>query len=362
MTIGLPNINIIFQQKAVSAIARSERGTACVIVREAGKDAGIKIYKYATDINSADYSEANLQALKRAFLVPVNKMYVVTVPPDAEFSAVTTLLETIKYNWVCSTAEGDQQDLATYIVNKNAKSKGKKYQCLVYGVTTADNKAIHVLKNSTVTLADTGEVIASVLFLPQLCAICAGLPMNRSLTYYTLENLADVDQSFLTIEKDADYWINEGNIVLINDDGEIRIARGVNSLTTFTSTETEDMRKIIIVESMNLILEDIYQTFKEGYVGKYKNSYDNQCLFISAVIAYFRSLAQEEILDPAYANTVAVDVEAQRNAWLSVGKTEAEDWSEAKVKEMTFKSTMFLKGSIKILDAIEDINFVIAME
>ena len=361
MSIGLPNINIIFQQKAVSAISRSERGTACIIVRETGKEAGIKLYKYETDIESADYSESNLSAIKRAFSVPVNKMYVVTIPTDAEFSAVTALLETIKYNWVCSPDDGDQQELANYIINKNTKSKGKKYQALVYGVT-ADNKAIHVLKNSTVTLADTGDVISSVLFLPQLCAICAGLPMNRSLTYYKLENIADVDKSFLTLEKDADYWINEGNLVLINDDGDVRIARGVNSLTTFTTTDTEDMRKIIIVEAMNLILEDIYSTFKESYIGKYKNSYDNQCLFISAVNAFFRDLAKEEILDPAYNNHATVDVEAQRNAWLSVGKLEAKDWKEAKVKDMTFKSKVFLTGSIKILDAIEDMSFVITME
>lgn len=362
MSIGLPNINIIFQQKAVSAVTRSERGTACVIVRETGKEAGIKLYEYETDIQSADYSESNLSALKRAFLVPVYKLYVVTVPTGADFSEVVALLETIKYNWVCSTAESDQQELANYVVNKNAKSKGKKYQALVYGVTTADNKAVHVLKNSTVTLADTNEVISSVFFLPQLCATCAGLPMNRSLTYYQFENLADVDKSFLTTGEDSDYWINEGYLVLINDDGDIRIARGVNSLTTFTSTETEDMRKIIIVESMNLIFEDIYATFKENYIGKYKNSYDNQTLFISAVNAYFRDLMAEEILDPAFDNTATVDVEAQRNAWRAIGREDAKDWTEAQVKNMTFKSQIFLKGSIKIMDAIEDLDFVITME
>ena len=122
------------------------------------------------------------------------------------------------------------------------------------------------------------------------------------------------------------------------------------------------MKKIIIVEAMNLILEDIYSTFKDFYIGKYKNSYDNQCLFISAVNSYFRQLAREEILDPEYENCSYVDVEAQREAWLAIGKTEAADWTEAQVKKMTFKSFIYLAGQVKILDAIEDLKFVITME
>ena len=148
---------------------------------------------------------------------------------------------------------------------------------------------------------------------------------------------------------------------MINDEDVVKVARGVNSLTTFTSIDTEDMRKIIIVEAMNMILQDIFSTFKEQYIGKYKNSYDNQCLLISAINTYFRQLAREEILAPEFENIAYVDVETQREAWLSIGKTEAEDWNEAEVKNMTFKSFVFLAGQVKILDAIEDLKFVITM-
>ena len=55
-------------------------------------------------------------------------------------------------------------------------------------------------------------------------------------------------------------------------------------------------------------------------------------------------------------------MESQRSAWLSIGKTEAIDWDENKVKNMTYKSTVFLQGNIKILDAIEDLKFEIEME
>ena len=156
--------------------------------------------------------------------------------------------------------------------------------------------------------------------------------------------------------------IDDGNLVLWIDEDKVKVGRGVNTLTTITATDTADMKKIIIVESMNIILEDIYSTFKDFYIGKYKNSYDNQCLFISAVNSYFRQLAREEILDPEYDNCSYVDVEAQREAWLAIGKTAAADWTEAEVKKMTFKSYIYLAGQVKILDAIEDLHFVITME
>lgn len=360
MSIGLPSINIIFQQKAVSAIERSNRGICLVIVQDATAEAGVYTYRRATDLTDPTFSKETLETLKRAFTVPVNKLIVCTVKPETDFDDVAKMIENVKYNWICSNVSDYQSELVSYIQSRNAQSHGKKYQAIVYG-TTANNKAVHILKNATVTTAD-GESVSGLDFLPQLAATCAYLPMNRSLTYYTFSNLTDCDSSFITIENDASSWIDKGNLVLINDDDEIKIARGVNSLTQFDNTNTEDMRKIIIVESMNLILEDIYSTFKNAYIGKMKNSYDNQSLFISAVNAYFRDLEKEEILDPAFDNEVSIDVEAQRNAWLAVGKTDADEWTDAKVKEMSFKSTVFLAGKIKILDAIEDLTFSIAME
>ena len=330
---GLPVIEINFKQKAGSIIERSARGIACVIVRDdTNSTAGYKRYKYETDIKTTDYSVDNLAAIKRCFLVAVNEVIV-----------------------------DDQQPLANYIRTKNSNSKGKKYIAVVNGITTADSMYIINVKNAKVTLADTSEIVPMVKYLPRLVSLLANLPMNRSCTYYTLTDLVDCED-VETAEKTLDMLIDEGWLCLFNDDGDIRIARGVNSLVTITSTETEDMQKIIIVESMNMIREDIYGEYKNNYVGKYKNHYDNQCLFISAVNGYFRQLQLAEILDPEYDNHSTIDVESQRQAWLDIGRTDAADWNADKVKKMTFKSYVFLQGDIKILDATEDLKFDIGMQ
>ena len=51
-------------------------------------------------------------------------------------------------------------------------------------------------------------------------------------------------------------------------------------------------------------------------------------------------------------------MEEQRSAWLASGKSEAASWDEAKVRNMTFKRKVFLSNSIKILGAMEDLEFV----
>ncbi len=362
MSIGQPTIDIEFIQKAVTAISRSERGVACVVVYDDTLvTAGYYTYKYATDVPAARYTAANYAAIQRCWLCAVNKVIVVHVPTASLFSAVTAILETIKYNYVCVVNASVQQDLASYIITKNANSPGKKYIAVVYSVSTADSQYVINVKNASVHDIDTDADVTMVNYLPRLTSVLANLPLNRSITYYELEDISSCDMSFVTVNDPIDDFINDGYLCLWMDEDVVKVARGVNSLTTFTATNTEDMRKIVIVEAMNLILEDIYNTFKDYYVGRYKNSYDNQCLFISAVNTYFRQLAREEILDPSYDNVSYVDVETQRAAWLAIGTTEAADWTEAQVKEMTFKTFIYLAGEVKILDAIEDLKFVIAM-
>ena len=364
---GLPQIDIIFIQKAVTAIKRSKRGVTVVILEDGTQEkAGVDIFKFSRDITNKKYTNENVEILKRCFLVEVNKLYVLHVPTGTTWEDISKMLDKVKYNYACTTKEEWQAELVSYTLQRNKQSKGKKYVAFVYNVTVADNRNIINVKNQSVTMADNDKVVPMVQYLPRLTSIIANLPMNRSCTYYVLEDLKEADVSFIDTEHDADSWIDKGWFILINDDDEtVKVGRGVNSLTTYTSTDTEDMSKIIISESMNLILEDIYSTFKNYWVGKYKNKLNNQYLFISAVNTYFRSLTtveNGEILDEEFDNIAYIDTEKQRQDWLGIGKTEAEDWDDEKIKKMTFKSFLNLAGDIKILDAIEDLHFSITME
>lgn len=363
---GQPNIDIIFTQKAVTAVNRSERGVLCLLVQDEHNEANTPtkfVYKFETDINDSDFTAENLRAIKRCFLTAVNKVYVLRGNENTTLKEFTDVMEKLKYNYVCTTVEKIQQELGNYVKTFNVKSKGKKVVAVVKDITTADSKYIINVKGDWVHDAINKTQVTMTEYLPRLASLLCNLPMNRSITYYTLTDIDDVDSSFIDGDNVTyDSLVDKGYLTIFVDDEDVKVGRGVNSLVSITSTDTEDMRKIIIVESMNLILEDLYTTFKDYYVGKYKNHLDNQRLFITSVNAYFRTLAGEEILDPEFDNRAKVDIETQRNAWLSIGKAEAEDWSDTKVEEMTFKSYVYLYANIKILDAIEDLKFTIECE
>lgn len=361
--IDLPNIDIVFRQLAVTAVQRSERGVLCVVMYDEKQETGIKkfIYKRGADVVKTDYSEANYTALMRAFDVAVNKVYVLRCKAETEFTDIVKELDKIKFNYVCTNVKALQQQLANQVVQYNRDSQGHKCVAVVENITQADSKYVIQLKGTGGTLKEGGTVNAEDYVIRIASTLC-NLPMNRSLTYYVFEDLASWDDSYLTAEAPTGKWISDGWLLLINDDEDVKCARAVNSLTTFTSTDTEPMSHIIIVESMNMIIEDIYNTFRSYYVGKYKNTLSNQRLFITSVNAYFRQLMREEVLDDAYENRAYVDIESQRLAWLGVGKTEAEDWTDAKVEAMSFRTNVFLGGNVKISDVMEDLQFFINLE
>jgi len=205
--------------------------------------------------------------------------------------------------------------------------------------------------NPSVTLIDDTGVDGSD-YIIRIAGLLAGLPFTRSATYYTLTDLKEV----VAVDTPA-----EGEFYLINDGDIVRCARAVNSLTTLGENITSDMQKITMVEAMDLINEDIQTEFKNHYVGKYKNKYDNQALFLSAVNSYYRGLTKESILDPDYDNKADVDIEEQRAAWVGVGKDEAADWTDIQVKKTPFKSYLYILNNIKILDAIEDMQFTVEL-
>ena len=151
-------------------------------------------------------------------------------------------------------------------------------------------------------------------------------------------------------------------MVLFNDTDCVRICQGINTLITYDGENaTEDMSFIETVECMDMIQDDISDVFKETYLGNYKNKLDNQILLISAINGYLKELADNNILDPEYENKVSINVEKQRQAWITSGKSEAADWDDSKVKTSTFKRDVFLSGDIKVLGSMTNLKFDISL-
>ena len=92
---GLPNIDIVFTQKAVTAVQRSKRGTLAIIVKDS-KEAGVTkfVYRRATDVSKSDYETIqNYTDIQQAFKVAVNKVYVFRCNTQTEETDIVKELE-----------------------------------------------------------------------------------------------------------------------------------------------------------------------------------------------------------------------------------------------------------------------------
>lgn len=359
MAIGMPLIDITFRKLAASLIERSQRGIAALIVADdtQGNEPKVTEYRSILAIEAEKYTAANVRLIKETFKGGPAKVIVASVPTQST-SKVADAIETIgtrKYNWI-GLASGDpdsQGDLAAYVAEQEREKKSIKG--VVFNVE-ADCQHVVNLTNARVTYTD-GTTVTGDKFVARLLGVLAGLPLTRSATYYIFDDLTSVEEP---IDKDA--AIENGEFILFNDEETVRAARGVNSLKQLTEGQSEDFKKILIVETLDQIREDISLVFKNDYVGKFKNRYDNQVLFISAINGYLGALAADGILDDEYENRADVDVEVQRAAWLASGKTEAEEWDEQTVKNMPFRSNVYLAGRILVPDAMEDLYFGIDLQ
>ena len=356
---GLPEINIEFKGKAVSALARSAMGIVALVLKDDTGQFDLKEYKKVEDVESTDWTPANIDYIKKAFLGKPQKVICVKQGADTlkkgtpSLDATLKLLGSKKWNYLAipGLSEADKKVVSNWITTK--RDTDKKTFKAVLSNEDADHEGI--INFSTEGIKVGGKVYSAAEYCVRIAGILAGLPFTRSSTYYVLDEVESITETETPNED-----IDAGKLILINDEEKIKIGRGVNSLVTTTLVKTEDFKKIKILEVMDMITDDIRGTFKNNYVGQVNNIYDNQVLFFTSINDYFKTLTKDEVLDINFINQAFLNVESQRAAWEKIG-VDTTDWDEQKVKAMSFKSNVFVSGNIKIVDAMEDLDFQIAI-
>ena len=154
-----------------------------------------------------------------------------------------------------------------------------------------------------------------------------------------------------------DAAVDAGELIVWWDGEKVKIARGVNSLTTLTPEKNSQFQKIKIVDTMDMIASDIRMTAEDSYLGKYANSYDNKCLLLSAIGNYFEQLVMDDVLE---SYSVEIDLDANRK-YLREKGIDVTEMSDEDVKTANTGTNVFLKASISIWDAIEDIELPITI-
>lgn len=233
-------------------------------------------------------------------------------------------------------------------IKDQRNNKKKTFKAVVYNVP-ADHEGIINFTTSQVTI--DAATYTGIQYTARIAGVLAGLPLDNSATYYTLDEVDNFQESL-----DPDGDINVGKLILVKDNG-VRIAREVNSKVTFTTAKGEDWRSIKNIEGMDMITEDIRDTFKLTYTGKVPNTYANKMIFVSFINSYFLGLAGT-VLDDEYDNLADIDTVAQR-AWLIASGVDVTNLSDMQVRKYNTGTKVFLAANIQLLSAMEDLAFVI---
>ena len=140
--------------------------------------------------------------------------------------------------------------------------------------------------------------------------------------------------------------------MLVHDGVKVKLGRGITSLTT-TTGKSALLKKIKLVETLDLIKRDLRVLTQDTYIGKLPNSYDNKVVLLGAYLAYLKGLEAEGILQ-AGTSSMEIDVDAQR-AYLKARGDNVADMTDAQIKTADTDEHVFVKGNIRMLDAIEDV-------
>ena len=154
-----------------------------------------------------------------------------------------------------------------------------------------------------------------------------------------------------------DTAVDAGKFIVFFDGEKVKVGRGVNSFVTTSSEKGDQFKKIKIVECMDMIYDDIVKAAQDNYLGKYPNSYDNKCLLMSAIGAYFDQLQLDNIVS---SYEIGIDIVAQKTYLKSKG-VDVENMSEDEIKVADTGTKVFFAAKVKILDAIEDIELPITI-
>lgn len=350
---GSPKVIITFVEKGASAIQRGERGVVALGLKDAAAAAGEYTVLTTVDIPAA-LSAENRSFVTDALMGYQNTpkkvlLYVMNAAAEdvaAEYTKLEKWLSSVQFNWLAIPTvetDGKAQEIAAWIKTQRTMHRTVK---AVLPNTAADNEGI---VNLTSSLYHGETEVTPEKSTPRIAGLIAGTPMSISCTYAPLRDFTDCTR---LAPDELDSAVDDGKLVYEWDGEKVKISRGVNSFQTTTDTKGESFKKIKIVEIMDMIQDDIRLTAQDNYIGKFANSYDNKCLLITAINAYFQELVRSNLLQ---SGTCEIDIDAQRN-WLQSQGENIEEMDDNAVKTANTGSYVFLKATISILDAMEDIT------
>lgn len=367
----MPTLTILFQQRAQTTIARSQKGIAALILRDA-LTAGQAWSLTSTAQIPETLGKENQDAIRRVFKGGVNpprKVLVYCLEAEETLAeegeepggsseaqpgsgaAALRWLGAQKFDYLAGPAdlsEAEAEVIREWIIRQREDNHVIFKAVLPH--TAANNEGI---VNFTASGIQAGsDVFDAAGYCGRVAGLIAGTPMKQSVTYAALPEVEDIDRLSALEEDEA---VGRGELILTHDGEKVKFGRGVNSLTA-TTGRSKVWQKIKIVELLDLLQWDLRLAIQDNYIGKFQNTYDNKLLLITAVKLYLQALAKDGLIEDGF--TCDIDVEEQ-DAWLQSTGVATAEMTEQEIREANTGTYVFLSVDIKPIDAIEDVHIKI---
>ncbi len=361
----MPGLNLDFIEKAATAIKRGDRGIVALILKEENVPETNPVTCQSNDDILKTLSDANKQQIKFA-LIGYNNMpkrvVAYVLKDDAEdYSEAFKYFKTCKVNYLAVPTvetDGKKDDVVSFV--KKERESGNKIKAVLPNVK-ADTEGIINYTTKSVYIEE--KEYTTEEYCSRIAGVLAGTSLKSSATYASLTELTDCTR----LEKaERNTAVNNGEFIVWWDGEKVKTGRAINSLQTMTEEKNKQYKKIKIIDAIDMIDDDLHKSIEDSYIGKYANSYDNKCLLISAIGTYLQQLKSDGVLSEY---SIAIDIDATRTYLKGLGKKVLVNGIEKDVNELTddevkradTDANVYLKGAIKVLDAIEDVYLPIYM-
>ena len=356
---GLPVMTIIFASAAKESIKRSDRGVVGMIVKDTVPESNPVVIFREKDVPStlSVGTKEQIQLALRGGVNAPSKVVVYVLESAAEdYTEALSYFELHKVNWLCCpTVETDTQTTAVSSWVKAQRAERNKVKAVLPN-TEADCEGVVNYTTESVTVGEKDYDAES--FCSRIAGLLAGTPYSQGATYTVLTDAS----ACTSLGKEAlDAAIEGGEFAVFYDGEKVKVARAVNSLTSTSDGKTDPWKKIKVVETMDMMHDDLVLLVEDNYIGKYQNTFDNKCLLLSAIKAYMDEIARAGLIEDY---VVDFDVDAIRDYLVEhkgMSRDTAEAMKDAEVKKQYTDEKVFLSASVTVVDVMEDITLNITV-
>lgn len=201
------------------------------------------------------------------------------------------------------------QRAVSVFIQRMRNSVGRKCQAVMAGIQS-NTEAVISVQNGYVL--NDGTEISAEQATWWVGGAEAGASYNQSLVFGVHPRAVNVAERYTSDQIDA--YLDQGQIVLIEEFGAVKIVSDINTLTTFTPEKSADFALNQVVRTLDAIANDTYEEFSQNYIGRIQNNDAGRDLLKSWIVGYMNELQANGAIQDFSADDVTVSAGTALNS------------------------------------------------